>query len=407
MHREILTTSPFLQVVPAEWLRERRWDHSVHAWLACSSDGMTIVTNALLGNAVALPNRVLAGLLATRGQQASGTRMTLTSSELNRSVALGLIVPESTGYAAHRLRNLEIEINRHCNYGCVFCPVSRKPHPRQIMAAEVYDRVLQRAIDYGITGVSLNHYSEPTLHPQLPLYVEKAAEHGLAITLFTNGSALTPTLSAALAHTPDMRVVVNVPSVDEAEYAATTGGGRLSVVITHLTRAVQEGLDLSVSINCPRADAERVWAAVQTLLRPHGIRCSVWPTDDRAGQVTGDRYCTHQRHRGRLNGCSLCLSELNVSWDGTAFLCAQDYDQAYSYGSLLAMSIEEMVSSYRYRQCRRWIFGLDSPPEEFICRRCAWTCEQVQRTLAVGAQERSIDRDHYLDLLANQPVTMF
>lgn len=398
--------SPFLQEIEDGWLQNSE-AVEIPAVREAVKNGHRLVVDTLCRSVIAVPAYIFQSLVDMRSGGVHMGSDSLSIAACQRARHLGLLLPADCETWPHSLRHLEIEINRHCNYRCVFCPVSQRPHPRAFMGKDLFEKVLRRAVEYGIESVSLNHYSEPTLHPQLGTFAEMAAKVGLGVTVFTNASALTPSVVKALLRATGTDIVVNMPAIDAAIYTEVTGGGRWASVFANVGHAVESGLPVTVSMNCPNDEAQRVIASATELFRPLGIRCSHWPTDDRAGLMTISGYCSSQQHGGYLNGCSLFLGELNVAWDGTAFLCAQDYDEEYDFGNIVDMSLEQIVQSPRYQQMRRWVFGIKEAPEKFICRRCAWTSEQAPGELSVGRQDRSIDKEYYLSLLAKAAVAVF
>ena len=395
-----VTLSPFLQVLP-----EKAIDLAVRAGKTCIADSGTapvdrhLILNVLSNRVAAIPCAMYDRLLYLRRHAYASPATALSPLDLVEAIRLGFLVKTTDVCKARHFRSIEIEINRHCNYRCVFCPVSTEPKPNDLMPPAVFSTVLQRGREYGIQQLSLNHYSEPTLHPELVAYVEQAVTAGYVVTLFTNASGLNSERIARLSQFDAVSLVVNLPSCDEETYSRTTGQNRLSHVIGQIVAARDHGMSVAVVINAPQGTAQEEMVRMKAMLEPKGITVALWPTDDRAGLMPHCDYFSGQHHVGRLNGCPLCLSDLNVAWTGEVFLCAQDYHQQYIYGNLTEHSIAEIMATSLYRQSQRWIFGCEEPPDSFICRRCAWTRSHIATELSIGCELRDMDVQHYADIL--------
>ena len=62
----------------------------------------------------------------------------------------------------------------------------------------VFTKIIDDALQYGLDTVSLHGSGEPTLSKDMPKYVSYIKSKGVKCLSFTNGSQLTPKLSAGL-----------------------------------------------------------------------------------------------------------------------------------------------------------------------------------------------------------------
>ncbi len=76
-----------------------------------------------------------------------------------------------------------IQVTRICNQRCLFCS---NPENRRVLDIGEYDREVEDLVATGHDGVLLTG-GEPTLHPELPEMVRRAARAGLAARIITNG----------------------------------------------------------------------------------------------------------------------------------------------------------------------------------------------------------------------------
>jgi MoaA/NifB/PqqE/SkfB family radical SAM enzyme len=98
------------------------------------------------------------------------------------------------------IKQLDLELNGGCNYKCIMCPQSdgREKEFLKKLPFDVFKKILDDAMQYGLETVSLHGSGEPTLSPDMPKYVKYIKEKGLKCVSFTNGSKLTLELSKEL-----------------------------------------------------------------------------------------------------------------------------------------------------------------------------------------------------------------
>ena len=314
----------------------------------------------------------------------------------------GLLVDETAALIDDVHPSIEIEINRHCNYRCVYCPVAKAPKPKKFMSDETYRLVLTRVIEYGAVMITLNHYSEPTLDPKLASRVEDAVERGLSVNINTNGSMLNERIIKRFASLRGVRVTVNIPSVDEAEYRSLTGSNHLHGVIRNLKTLHKFEVATFLSINVPkdaRADNVRVINDNFGNMFGESVR---WSSDDRAGRLDNENFGARCVHKGRLNGCAVVRGQLNISYQGMLFLCCQDFDQEYVFGDLHDSSIQKIKSTDAFKKTMMYILGLETPPQNFICARCSWT--ETAKPLTLGSKQKAPSRKELAEILAEIPI---
>jgi len=343
--------------------------------LAAPADDGRLVTDCISGLDIQLTRAE--SLLLTRLGWAPFSLSELEQSERQTVEQLcekGLILDAVEAFERHQIRQLDIEINSHCNFRCVFCPVADDHLPVKHMSSDVYTAVVDRAVEYGVPLFALNHYGEPTLDPKLPERVELAAARGIHVVLYSNGSRLKPETSRALAASGNTQVVINLPSADPDEYRRATQWRRYDPVIRNIRSAVEAGLTVSVAVNMPMAlTPEERAASIKRIATLTGVRVFESRVISRAGTVENDDYVAPLHHAGRLGGCRNFVEKVSVNIGGKLFLCCNDYYQKVILGDLLESSLSQILEDPRTVQIRRWVFGANDAPGNFICRSCEYS----------------------------------
>lgn len=88
-------------------------------------------------------------------------------------------------------RRVIVEPTNACNLACSYCGNKDMLRPWTYLAMPLYEQLIEEMVELDIPRLTLHTIGEPTLHPQLPLMIEKAKRAGLTVTLSTNGTTLT------------------------------------------------------------------------------------------------------------------------------------------------------------------------------------------------------------------------
>ncbi|APR75950.1 Molybdenum cofactor biosynthesis protein MoaA [Minicystis rosea] len=404
---ESWVVSPFVRTVRAQaavvLARRLRTGEATRV----ESGDLVVLVDALRSTIIIVTARDHAALARLRRAPAGvGAFASAEPAAFARLRAADLFLTEREALSRHAFRSVEIEINRHCNFRCSFCPVEVAPKPKAFMSPDLFTHVLGRVAEYGARSVSLNHYSEPTLDPDLIARIREAAQFGLSVRLFTNASLFTEEKIRQLAELGNTRVVVNLPTLDQAEYERVTGTKLFHRVLANLELLHRHGIRTELSVNVPRGIADETVRAINDRLAGWFGEAVRWATDSRGGLLAKPEYVTEVHHLGRLSGCAIALGDLNVSHEGKAFLCCQDFDQRYELGDLRTQSIREIADGERAVAIRRMLLGLADPEPNLICTRCAWTqpLREGPARLFVGSEDK-VGARAQADLLRNAPIT--
>jgi hypothetical protein len=75
-----------------------------------------------------------------------------------------------------------------------------------------------------------------------------------------------------------------------------------------------------------------------------------------------------------LRGCELMGSRpfehLHVTATAKAVLCCQDYYEKLTVGDLKTQTVAEILGGDVMARLRRWTYGVEEAPADFLCRRC-------------------------------------
>lgn len=278
------------------------------------------------------------------------------------------------------LKYVSLEAHTVCNQSCYFCPVSIAPRDGYFMDDALYDRILRQLTAFKDTleGVSMIQYNEPTTDPQFVDRVRRIKSHGLKPGTLSNGSGLTPAKVDEILEMGGLYYLsINISTLDRERYKRDRGKDHLPKVLRNLDyvfdKQIAETMDMVV-LGKNDAEHDADFAAIKARYGKPPSRFDVkrFEVMDRAGYLPVGRNADH---RGKqLAGCELIgsrpLQHLHITPRGLCVVCCQDYDEVHVVGDLNKQTVAEVLRGPAMKVMRRYVYGRDEAPDDFICRNC-------------------------------------
>ncbi len=277
-----------------------------------------------------------------------------------------------------RLRYVSLETSATCTQGCYFCPVGAAPRPAELMPTELFESIVAQLAGHRdtIEGVGLSNYNEPTADRRFVDQVALLHQHRLPPAVLSNASTFTPDKVDAVIELGGLVYLgINISTLDRERYRVDRGKDHLPMVLEHLDYMKDKRLAETMALvvlghddDAHRAEIaalEERFAGSNFVVRPFSIM-------DRAGWLdTGLGAAEpHQRLRGCENLGSRPLEHIHITAAGRVVFCCEDYDEVHTVGDLSTHSVDEVLKGDEIARLRRWAYGLEDAPEDFICRNC-------------------------------------
>ena len=279
----------------------------------------------------------------------------------------------------HRLRIVSLETMVACNQKCYFCPVSIAPREDFVMPDALFDRIVNELTTFAtIESVFLQSYNEPTLDRRFVDFCKRLFDAKLPVAVLSNGSGFTPQKTDALIDSAPLRYLcINLSTLDRERYQQDRGEDHLKLVLRNLDYMKDRPVaaEMKIVVLGPGTD-QHVSDFEQIRDRFAGSRFTVEPhvVMDRAGWLDVGMK-TAERNRP-LAGCdnvgSRPLQHLHITPRGKCVLCCEDYDEKYVVGDLTTSSIAEVLGGDEIARLRRWVYGVEEAPDDFMCRDCVF-----------------------------------
>jgi MoaA/NifB/PqqE/SkfB family radical SAM enzyme len=272
---------------------------------------------------------------------------------------------------------VSLETCTSCNHRCPFCPVSVSPREREIMSQEVFESIADQIVEVGGRSVVvfLSNYNEPTIDPLFEERVRALFARSLPVSLLTNASNLTPDRAARLETAGRFRYIgINLPTLDPERYERLHGTRDLARVLANIDALRARSLSEETAIvvlgdqdEAHRSDVEQIRARFEPKgweIRPFKIR----------SRPASGTFVPEPPPKKRLRGCELMGSRpfehLHVTATARAVLCCQDYYEKLTVGDLKTQTVAEILGGEAMARLRRWTYGVEEAPADFLCRRC-------------------------------------
>ncbi len=298
-----------------------------------------------------------------------------------RLAEAGWLVPsDSEPERQFLLKYVSLEAHTVCNQSCYFCPVSIAPRADHFMSMELYERILGELSEWRdtIEAVFMINYNEPTADKRFVEQVRAIKAAGLRPAVLTNGTGLTADRVDRLVEMGGLRFLsINLSTLDRDRYRKERGGDHLDLVLRNLDyakdRPLAETMDMVV-LGTGDAKHKLDFEEISRRFESSRFEVKYFEVMDRTGHV-------QIGHRPLIPNQSLCgcdnvgsrpLQHIHITPRAQAVLCCEDYDEKYVVGDLTQESVREVLTGPKLALMRRWIYGLDEAPKDFICRGCTF-----------------------------------
>jgi len=256
--------------------------------------------------------------------------------------------------------------------------VSVSPRDPYFMPDQLFARITGELAGHRetIEAIFLNNYNEPTVDRRFVDQCRALMGAGFPVAIATNGSGLTPDRVDDIVREGRLRYLgFNLSTVDRGRYRRDRGVDHLDTVLRNIQHAGRHQIADEMAIvvlglgdEAHRGEFERIQQ------RFEGSRYQVRRESvmNRAGNI--DIGLAVGGPKRRLSGCenigSRPVQHLHITAHGSCLLCCQDYFEQYPVGDLTPSSIHDVMSGEALSRYRRWVYGAEETPDDFICNRC-------------------------------------
>jgi radical SAM protein with 4Fe4S-binding SPASM domain len=275
-----------------------------------------------------------------------------------------------------------VETTAKCNLYCPMCPRETHKQPKEDMADEIFERLVDDAARTG-EHMMLIGLGEPFMDRKIFDRIEYCERHGISTLLSTNGTFLDEKTSGRLLATPLAHITLSFDGASKETFEYYRKGARFEKVRDNFVRFARMKHER-------RAKLRIVVQMVRMAGNAHEVDefRRFWGTVPGVDQVRVKEDETNllqpERSRGGATArpCHyLWRGAMYVKQDGNVYPCCQSYmlDGA-PVGHLGEQSLEEIFNSEEMRRLRR-LHANGRAGEIDMCARC---CTAVPHPLLVA-----------------------
>ena len=286
----------------------------------------------------------------------------------------------SQGSQRFFLKYVSLEANTTCNQSCYFCPVSVNPREPHFMPMDFYEEIVQQLTSYRetIEGVSMIHYNEATIDKRFLDQIRLLRSYDLPPVVATNGTGMTPKRVDAIMQLGGLRYLcINLSTLDREQYRKERGRNHLDLVLKNLEYmkdlVIAPQMEIVV-LGIGDSNHRRAFDEISARFADSRFDVKYYEFMDRAGNMPIG--ISSNKSDKRLCGCdqtgSRPLQWVHITPHGKCVLCAQDYYERYVVGDLTRETLDQVLSGERMALLRRWAYGVEEAPDDFICRYCIY-----------------------------------
>jgi len=141
--------------------------------------------------------------------------------------------------------NVSFELTYRCNLKCRHCYAVPDQTQKELTTKEIY-HLLDEITDAGALWLLITG-GDPLIRPDFLDIYTYARKNGLIITLFTNGTLLTPAIADHLAEYPPFRVEITLNGITEKTYENISGeAGSLNACLRGIKLLMERKIPLMV-----------------------------------------------------------------------------------------------------------------------------------------------------------------
>lgn len=257
------------------------------------------------------------------------------------------------------LDKIYLEITNVCNLDCSFC--HKTSREKRFMSKEEFD-LLTNKLQGKIKYLYFHLMGEPTLHPNLPEFIDLAKDKGFLPIITTNGSLLEKKGDALIEHIPyKISISLHAPEANPQ----FNSEGYVESCISFAKRAAERECIVALRLWNLGSDADNS----DILAKLHEAFSNPWvPVRGGSGQRLahkiflewGDRFewpddPENPKDQGEKAACSeapraFCYAlrdQAGVLVDGTVVPCCLDADGRIPLGNLFTSELEDAIGSPR------------------------------------------------------------
>ena len=290
-------------------------------------------------------------------------------------VRQGYLSPLIRKYRMYIMERIPPEVNIEttsiCNSHCIMCPIDRIDRPKRAMDMELFKKIVDECIEYGVKCLKLHNYGEPLITPHFDKmlhYIRSKSPH-ISIQFASNGFLLNDKWAKIVINEKVDRITVTIDGSTKETFEKV----RVGLNYDTLVKNIQHFMDLrkamkvklpELYLNIIRMDETRdeidgfvkQWKNIVD-------EVGVTSYSTRAGTLPGNEF------EVRPVPCFRLWKQMIITNTGKVATCCADWNCESVLGDIRTQSLSEIWRDSIVKRLRRMhLEGLAS--EILLCKSC-------------------------------------
>ncbi len=314
--------------------------------------------------------------------------------EYNKKSMLADVIPLDSPYL------MQISCSDFCNFKCKYCFQSRGMDALRrdhftpgMMTLETFKRLAGqvRTFPTRVKAFRFTGFGEPLMNKDLPKMIEYAKHNDIAekVTMFTNGSLLTPQLNQKLIKSGLDEIMLSIEGLTSEKYFEITGKhidyDQLLENISHLYKIKGECKIFVKIIDVGLTDQD----IFHTIFDPISDLAFVEYASNAYSNVEFTKEIEEnyigEKPDKKVDVCHLPFYYMYINWNGDVSSCHLDYTKSICFGNINEDRIIDIWNGKEMNEFRLMQLKKERYTHP-VCRNCNWIS-----VCACGIYENIID----------------
>lgn len=281
-----------------------------------------------------------------------------------------------------RFKRIYVEINNRCNLSCDFCPKTKRN--AAMMSVDFFSSILEQIKDY-TDSIYMHIMGEPLMHPNFSHLLGCCKEHGIDVSITTNGTLL----STDFYSTIENKDVLKQINISLHSY----GGGAVNAFDEHYINSIFDFVDLAqkdniyINYRLWNGNGDDVKTKNESLIKrlqdKYPILDEQWNawTPNNKGLRLSKKVLLHQAQQFKwprlgdeeIFTCGICYglrTHVGILVDGTVVPCCLDGEGTMPLGNIKEKPFNEIINSKKATAIYN-AFSENTPIED-TCKTCGF-----------------------------------
>lgn len=269
---------------------------------------------------------------------------------------------------------LLIESTNHCNYDCIMCPRTNMKRKEGSMDFNLYKKLIDDSVKFGIKSISLQGYGEPLLHNKLIDMIYYAKEKGISDVRFdTNAFLLNDKLSEDIIKSGLDVILFSVHGLDRESYRKVHGVDAFDKCVNNIRKFMEIRNKLK---------EEKPKIIIQTT-RSIYSKDSIGKASELFKNIADELsysecnwcsgFCKENislvKSIPRTVPCSSLHKMLFIHWDGGVSACCDDFDGMMNVGNIKDTNLDSLWNNKKMKKFKM-MHLLGKYKDMPFCRNC-------------------------------------